>query len=96
MPLANSTAKHIWLKGLLKDLGLFLSQPPILWCENIDATFLSVNPIFDALTKHVAIDFYFVCKQVTNCQLYVRFISRLDQLADVLTKPLLSKIKSST
>ena len=36
--LANGTAEAIWIQSVLKELGVFLSQPPVLWCDNIDAT----------------------------------------------------------
>jgi hypothetical protein len=51
---------------------------------------MSVNPIFNTRTKHVEIDFQFVRDRVADKSLEIFFILRLDQLADVLTKPLVS------
>lgn len=44
-----------FLSRLLNNLDIFLHQPPILGCDNIGVTYLSVNPLFHACTRHVAI-----------------------------------------
>jgi hypothetical protein len=88
--LANIAAELQWLKSLFQELGLVLSTPPILWCDNIGAIYLFSNPVFHAQTKHIEIDFHFVRDMVTSKALHVRFISSADQLADLLTKPISS------
>jgi histone deacetylase 1/2 len=85
--LANGTAEAVWIQSVLKELGVYQSQPPVLWCDNLGATYLSANPVFHARTKHIEIDFHFVREKVALGALDVRFISTADQLADVFTKP---------
>jgi hypothetical protein len=86
--LANASAELIWIQTLLRDLRVSLPRAPILYCDNIGATYLTSNPIYHARTKHNEIDYHFVRDQVADKYLEVRFISGKDQLADVLTKPL--------
>jgi histone deacetylase 1/2 len=85
--LANGAAEAIWISSLLKELGVPRQRTPILWCDNLGATYLTANPVFHARTKHIEIDFYFVRERVAKGALDVRFISSSDQLADVFTKP---------
>ncbi|GAA0139636.1 transmembrane signal receptor [Lithospermum erythrorhizon] len=86
--LADCSAELSWLVSLLRELHLSPSKPPILWCDNLGATYLSANPVFHAHTKHIEIDFHFVLEKVARKELQIQFISTKDQIVDVLTKPL--------
>ena len=79
--------RSIWIESLLKEIGVEQQRTPILWCDNLGATYLTANPVFHARTKHIEIDFHFVRERVAAGALQVRFISSNDQLADVFTKP---------
>jgi hypothetical protein len=85
---ANTTAELIWVQSLLRELGVSQDRPPVLWCDNIGATYLASNPVFHARTKHIEVDFHFVRERVEQKLLQIKFISSKDQLADVFTKPL--------
>ena len=86
--LADATAEMIWVEALLMELGVKLRQKPTLCCDNLGATFLSVNPVFHARTKHIEIDFHFVRERVARNQLAIWFVSSNDQVADGFTKVL--------
>jgi hypothetical protein len=83
--LANAYANLSWIQSLLGELGVPLSSIPVLHCDNIGATYLTSNPMFHALTKHIAIDYHFVCDKVPDKILDVWFISSKDQVVDILT-----------
>jgi len=84
--LANATTEVIWVQSLLDELGISQSRVPILWCDNIGATYLSANPVLHARTKHIEVDYHFVRERVARKQLEVRIISSDDQVADGFTK----------
>ena len=77
------------MQSLLRELGV-PQFPPIVLCDNLGATNLSINPIRHSRSKHVKIDIHFVRDYVANGVLDVRFVSTKDHLADILTKPLSS------
>ncbi|KAH9680736.1 retrovirus-related pol polyprotein from transposon RE1 [Citrus sinensis] len=85
---ASAVAELTWITNLLSELRLQLPLPPRLLCDNIGATYLCVNPVFHSRMKHLALDYHFVREKVSAGSLQVAHVSTNDQLADVLTKPL--------
>jgi hypothetical protein len=68
---ANATAEIIWVQSLLRELRVSQHRPPILWCDNVGATYLSSNPVFHARTKHIEVDYHFVRERVAANQVYL-------------------------
>jgi hypothetical protein len=54
--LATTASDIAWIKSLLDELGLKLREPPLLLCDNVGATQLSLNPVIHSRMKHIAID----------------------------------------
>lgn len=86
--LAHASAKIIWIQQLVTEIGCLSLAKPILWCDNISASALAINPVFHARTKHIKIDVHFVRDHVLRVSLEVRYVPSSDQLVDCLTKPL--------
>jgi histone deacetylase 1/2 len=89
----------MWISYLLAELGVTQQHAPMLWCDNLGATYLTANLVFHARTKHIEIEFHFVRERVAEEALQVKFISSNDQLADMFTKPatqqMLGRFKSN-
>jgi Reverse transcriptase (RNA-dependent DNA polymerase) len=85
--LAMAAAELLWLKFLLLDLHISVPSP-ILYCDNLGATYLAANSVFHSRTKHVELDYHFVREKIATGLLRVSFVSSSDQLADSLTKSL--------
>jgi hypothetical protein len=75
------------MQSLLRELHVHQARPPVLWCDNLGATYLTANPVFHARTKHIEVDFHFFREKVAQGALDVRFVSSADQVADAFTKP---------
>uniref|UniRef100_A0A803PCL0 Uncharacterized protein n=1 Tax=Cannabis sativa TaxID=3483 RepID=A0A803PCL0_CANSA len=88
--LANGASDVSWIHSLLGELGFPLLVPPTLHCDNISTLHLASNPALHARTKHVKIDNHFVRERVKQGLLRLCFTSSEDQVADCLTKPLIS------
>ena len=63
---ADATAEIIWVQSLLRELRVPSVHSPVLWCDNIGATYLSSNPVFHARTKHIEVDYHFVRERVAQ------------------------------
>ena len=77
-----------WLSFLLRDLGIALPRPPILHCDNLSAMYMTVNPVFHGRTKHIELDYHYVCEKVALGSLETHFVPSNHQLADIFTKSL--------
>lgn len=86
--IANTTSEIRWICNLLTELGITLSTPPVVYCDNLGAIFLCANHVFHTRMKHVALDYHFIHGQIQRGMLRVSHVNTKDQLADALTKPL--------
>ncbi|GKU88975.1 hypothetical protein SLEP1_g3180 [Rubroshorea leprosula] len=86
--LAASSSELVWVTHLLNELGIPITDPPALYCDNVSATYLSSNPVLHSRMKHIAVDLHFVRDLVDKKVLRVSHIASTDQLADGFTKPL--------
>jgi len=88
--MAIATVELYSLRMLFKDLTIPLPYAPILWCDNVSALALASNPMYHTRTKHIEVNYHFVREKVINGDISVKFISTLDQIADIFTKGLSS------
>ena len=58
--IAAVAAEIEWVKSLLTELGVRLSNSLALYSDNLGATYLCANPVFHSRMKHLAIDDHFV------------------------------------
>uniref|UniRef100_A0A2N9GJ92 Reverse transcriptase Ty1/copia-type domain-containing protein n=1 Tax=Fagus sylvatica TaxID=28930 RepID=A0A2N9GJ92_FAGSY len=84
--MASAAAELTWLTYLLHDLGISLSTPPVLFCDNTSALHMTVNPVFHARTKHIELDFHFVREKVAAGALTTRYVPSQSQIVDLFTK----------
>jgi hypothetical protein len=49
---------------LIREFSVAHARAPILWCDNIGATYLTAYPIFHRHMEHIKIDYHFVRERV--------------------------------
>jgi hypothetical protein len=54
----------MWIHTLLIELGVPHPVAASLWCDNLGAMYLPMNPMFHARTKHIEVDYRFVRERV--------------------------------
>ena len=64
--MAQSICEIMWLYQLLTEIGLKVSIPSKLWCDNQAALHIASNPVFHERTKHIEIDCHFIKHEDQN------------------------------
>lgn len=85
------TDELVWIKGILKDLGIEQTTPMIMHCDNQAAIHIAPNSVFHERTKHIEIDCHKVSQMIVLRVILKCYIRSEDQLADVFTKAVRKK-----
>ena len=85
---ANVVAETAWLRNLLRELHTPLLSATLVYCDNVSAIYMSVNPVQHQRTKHIEIDIHFVRDMVARGQVRVLHVPSRYQYADIFTKGL--------
>ena len=82
----------LWMSQTLSDMGIDVSKPISILCDNTSAINISKNPIMHSRTKHIAINFHFLQEKVLANEVCIHFVRSQDQVADIFTKPLAKEL----
>ena len=83
---AYTIAETILIRKLLHDLRIHLSAPTRVYCGNISASNMAVNPVQHDRSKHIAVHYHFVRERVVYGDLVVCYILTTLQLQTFLQK----------
>ena len=84
--MASTTTEIVWLRWLLADMGIPLSSPTPMYCDNKSAIQISHNSVFHERTKHIEIDCHIIRHHLQHGTISLPFVSSSLQLADFFTK----------
>lgn len=86
--LAHIAANVAWIRLLFKDLRVVLSNPPIIYCDNMSAIALSANLVYHSKIKHLDTNYHFVRERVHKGDLLVQYLPTNEETTNVITKGL--------
>ena len=82
----------LWLRNLLSEVGYHPESEMNLYCDNRAAIQIAHNPVQYDRTKHVEIHWHFIKEKLEAKIIKFPFKKSEDQLADVLTKAIFSRV----
>lgn len=81
----------IWMKHTLQDSKIEYVNPISIFCDNTSAISILKNPILHSRTKQIPIKYHFLREQVTNQVVKLEYVTSIEQVADIFTKPLMKE-----
>ncbi|KAL0746111.1 hypothetical protein Bca101_101377 [Brassica carinata] len=85
----------VWIKGILKHLGIEQATPMTMHCDNQAAIHIASNSVFHERTKHIEVDCHKVRQMIVLGVILPCYTRSEDQLADVFTKATRQKTMES-
>ena len=85
--LSVAVCEAVWLHKLLADLSEHVLDSTIIHYGNQSCVKISDNPMFHDKSNHIEIKYHFIRDMVQRKEVLVQYLSRDEQVVDVLTKP---------
>ena len=80
-----TTSEVLWLRWLLVDMGVCVSRPTLLHCDNRSAIQIAHNSEFHENTKRIKIDCYFTRHHLPVGTISLSFVPSALQIAYIWT-----------
>lgn len=94
--MSKGLCELLWLKKLMDEIGYPTCSAMNMFCDNKAAISIARNPVQHDRTKHVEIDRHFIKQKLDENVVLFPFVKSEDQLADILTKAVASKVFHSS
>ena len=88
MAAAAATQEALWLRMILEELGISMSQPLLIHEDNNACIHFTEHPGEHKRTKHINYRYHFVRERVQSGEIKFIPIDSKEQIADILTKTL--------
>jgi hypothetical protein len=85
---AAAIQEVLWLRGIVKELGLRTDLGSVIHGDNQSAIAVSKNGVKGERTKHVDVKYHFITETVDRGDVQLRWVPSGEQHADIFTKAL--------
>ena len=86
MAVAEAAKKALWLKGLVKELGLNQGGVQI-HCDSQITIYLAKNQVYHARTKHIDVRFHKIRELIVTRDIILEKVHTSENAIDMLSKP---------
>ena len=83
MASSQASCKALWLHKLLVDLFYQELRPMVIYCDNQSCIQLSEKLVFHNKSKHIEIEYHFICDYVQRGDVELQYISIDEQVVDI-------------
>jgi len=85
---AAAIQEVLWLRGLLKELGLHVQTGSAVFGDNQSTIAVSQNGVRGERTKHVDVKYHFITETIVAGEVKLHWVPSAEQHADIFTKAL--------
>ena len=64
----------MWIKQLLKGMKEEITDPVVIYCDNISAINISKNPMMHTKTKHIGIKYHYLRELVQDKEVKLEYV----------------------
>lgn len=89
---SNNCNQVIWMKHMLKDIRIQISEPVVIHCDNTSTVNMSNNLVLHSKTKKISIKYHMLREKVADKEIKLEYVSTKEKIIDIFTKPLPKKI----
>jgi hypothetical protein len=88
MGLSAASREAAWLEKLTSDLAINPIRPIAIHCDNEASMRMAINPEINHRNKNINAHYHYNREKVENGDIELLYVPTLEQIADILTKPL--------
>ena len=88
MAASNAATEIVYQRGLLREMGVSLTTPTVLYVDNTSALALVKNSRSCVRTRHIERRFLKIRELIDTGHIEVKYVNTNDNTADMLTKAL--------